>query len=145
MDKNVSGPGIQGWLSLMQTMDKLYEEYARKNGLTYMSFFILETIYDQKSCTQKQISAITLYPKQTVNMVIRAFQEKGWVSLNPEAADRRSKRICLTEAGLALAREVVEPLWEAGTRAFDTLDPHQRQLLLGTTEAFVRAFTEKIQ
>lgn len=136
---------IQECFQVMQAMDSLYEEYARKNGLTYMSLYILETIYEQKSCTQKQISEITLYPKQTINMVIRAFLEKGWVALAQDEADRRSKCIGLTERGEAFAEAVIVPYWEAGSCAFGELEEEERRIMLRALRRFVGSFAEKVR
>lgn len=145
MQQNQGDAGIQSFFQAMQFMDGLYEEYARKNGLTYMSLYILETIYDQKGCTQKRISEITLYPKQSVNMVIRSFLEKGWVALERDAKDRRSKYVRLTPAGEAFAESVVEPYWKAGSSAFDALGAQERSIMLRALQSFIDAFAEKIK
>lgn len=136
---------LMGFFRTMQSMDTLYEEYARKNGLTYMSLYILETLYEYRRCTQKDISQTTLYPKQTVNMVIRGFQQKGWVTLEPEETDRRSKCVCLTAAGYAFAQRVVEPYWEAGLRAFGTLEEGRRKAILQGLRAYAGAFEQEIR
>lgn len=148
MNQNEPGQGLETeihqYFQFLQSMDNLYEEYARKNGLTYMSLYILETIYSEADCTQKLISQITLYPKQTVNMVIRSFMEKGWVTLEQSENDRRNKLVRLTEAGAAFARQVVEPYWDAGECAFSELDPQDRRTTLRTLKAFGQSFTRKI-
>lgn len=136
---------IQTCFQIMQSMDTLYEAYARKNGLTYMSLYILETIYEKKGCTQKFISGATLYPKQTVNIVIRSFLEKGWVVLEQDAEDRRSKYIRLTEAGDAMAQRVIEPFWDAAADAFGELGAQERSLMIRTLKTFTDSFAEKVR
>lgn len=136
---------MQLFSQLMQSMDSLYENYARKNGLTYMSLYILETIYAQTSCTQTQISEQTLYPKQSVNMVIRLFQSKGWLQLVPGQTDRRRKLIQLTPAGKAFAQQIIDPFWCSGSLAFAELDETERAVMLRTLLSFVRVLTEKVQ
>lgn len=135
---------IQGCLQVMQSMDTMYEEYARKHGLTYMSLYILETVYEQGGCTQKRISEITLYPKQTVNMVIRSFLEKGWVTLEPDKSDRRSKCIRLTRDGEVFAKQVIEPYWAAASDAFGALEDDARGVMVQALRAFSRSLTEKV-
>lgn len=136
---------IQSCLQVMQSMDTMYEEYAHKNGLTYMSLYILETIYEQSICTQKIISEITLYPKQTVNMVIRSFLQKGWVELKQDESDRRNKYIQLTESGEAFAKQVIEPYWNAASDAFGELENEERKIMVQTLNTFSHSLVKKIQ
>ena len=61
-----------------QNMDNAYEDYARSKGLTYLSLMVLEEIYELGGgCTQKRISEDTHYPKQSINLVIKAFLKDG--------------------------------------------------------------------
>lgn len=135
---------IQSCLQVMQSMDTMYEEYAHKNGLTYMSLYILETIYEQSICTQKLISEITLYPKQTVNMVIRSFLQKGWVELKQDESDRRNKYIQLTESGEAFANQVIEPYWNAAGDAFGELGSTEREIMVQTLNKFSHSLIKKV-
>lgn len=145
MEQRSIEPEIQAYFQSMQAMDQLYEEYAHKHGLTFMSLYILETIYTQKGCTQKQISQITMYPKQTVNMVVRSFLQRGWVLLEQDGDDRRSKCVRLTEEGQAFAIEVIEALWNAGRRAFSELTAEERNIMLRAVDAFSKSFVEKVR
>ena len=61
-----------------QNTDRAYEAYTRSRGLTYLSLMVLEEIYELgDGCTQKQISDDTHSPKQSVNLVIKAFLKDG--------------------------------------------------------------------
>lgn len=65
-----------------QSMDSAYEEYAKAHGLNYLSLMVLEEIYELgNGCTQKRISDDTHYPKQSINLVIKAFLADGIVAL----------------------------------------------------------------
>lgn len=143
--ENTLEQDMQTCFQAMQAMDNAYESYARKNGLTYMSLYILETIYEKNGCTQKQIAEITLYPKQTVHMVIRSFIEKGWVVLEQTQQDRRNKHVRLTESGELFARQIIEPYWEAGQRAFSELGAETRGIMTRALKNFVHSFAEKTE
>lgn len=145
MRRESSEQELQSCLQVIQTMDTMYEEYARRNGLTYMSLYILETIYERSGCTQKEISEVTLYPKQSVNMVIRSFLERDWVELRQDESDRRSKCIRLTERGQAFARRVIEPYWAAAGDAFGGLEDEARTVMVHTLGAFSSALAEKVR
>lgn len=56
-----------------QSISVIYEDYARKSGISYNSLYILNAILYTENCTQKQICEKTLLPKQTVNKVITVF------------------------------------------------------------------------
>ena len=75
-----------------QNMDNAYEDYARSKGLTYLSLMVLEEIYELgDGCTQKQIADDTHYPKQSVNLVVKAFLEDGVVELKELPENRKNK------------------------------------------------------
>lgn len=136
---------VHRFFQIMQKMDSVYEEYARKNGLTYMSMYILETLYDRRECTQKEISEVTLYPKQTVNMVIKSFLEKGWVFLEQSNGDKRSKHVRLTDEGEIYARAIFEPFWGATYSAFDELDNEKRDVMLQEFALFTRLIIKNVE
>ncbi len=141
----ISDEPIQSFFQIIQSMDTLYEEYARKNHLTYMSLYILEILYDQKRCTQKEISVITLYPKQTVNMVIQAFLKKKWVTLEQTDDDKRSKHVTLTPLGETIAAGIIEPFWAAGNSAFAELNTTERDIMLRTFSCFIHSLRDKVK
>ena len=85
---------------MMQKIDRLYENYAKAKGMTYMSMAVLESICSHKeNCTQKMICEETHYPKQSVNLIVKSFWKEGYITLEELPEDRRNKRILLTEKG----------------------------------------------
>ena len=94
-----------------QNMDRAYEKYARSQGLNYISLTVLEELYELgDGCTQKQVSEDTHYPKQSINLVIKAFLNDGLLVLRELPENRKNKGITLTEKGRQLCKDVVEPL-----------------------------------
>lgn len=73
-----------------QSISIIYEDYARKSGISYNSLYILNAIQQIKDCTQKQICEKTLLPKQTVNNVITAFYKSGYIELREFPENRRN-------------------------------------------------------
>lgn len=95
---------------IMQRIGHLYEEYAKSKGMTYMSMCILEAICTTPdNCTQKCICEETHYPKQSVNLIVKSFWQAGYITLEEMPADRRNKRIILTEKGQDYAARTVPP------------------------------------
>jgi len=128
-------------IELMLKMDRLYGEYARKKGLTCMSLLVLETIYGTDGCTQKRICEETNYPKQTVNMIIRSFQEKGWVELETLTEDRRNKAVVLTDDGRSFATDVIEPFRRCVRDSFERIDREDRARIAKALAEFDESFS----
>ncbi len=95
----------------LRNMDRVYEEYAKSKGLNYISLMVLAELYELgDGCTQKQISEDTHYPKQSINLVIRAFLNEGILVLRELPENRKNKGITLTPKGRQFCKDVVEPL-----------------------------------
>ena len=133
------------FMEKLQSIDRTYEAYAKAKGLSYMSLEILEYILEYPdNCTQKRICALTHYPKQSVNLVIKSFWQDGYVELNECSADRRNKRILLTERGKKYAGEMVAPLWRADEKATKALSDSERDILLRLLEKYEIAFKREL-
>lgn len=135
---------VKNFFQAMQTMDNLYEEYAESHGMTFMSFYILETLCEHKKCTQKEISDITHYPKQTVNMIIRGFLEKRWVTLETDSFDKRRKLVILTESGENHAKQIVDPFYSVAEESFSELAPSECAVMVEAFLALAQNLDEKV-
>ena len=131
---------------IMQKIDHLYEEYAKSKGMTYMSLYVLEAICTQKeNCTQKLICEESHYPKQSVNLIIKSFWQSGYITLEEMPADRRNKRIVLTEKGQDYAAQTVAPLWRIDEEATRRLTGQQREELLRLLSIYAMAYEDGIK
>lgn len=80
-----------------------YAAWCRQNGVNYHEMLILYSLYIDDIRTQKAISQAYGVPKQTINNLIRALQEKGYLTLAPNASNRQERILTLTESGLRYA------------------------------------------
>lgn len=127
----------EGWLSI----DRLYEDYAKSVGLTYMSLAVLEIIYENpENCTQKFICEQTYNTKQSVNMIIKSFWEQGYVILTELPTDRRNKLVQLSKKGQDYADKIVGTLSTINMKAMDTLTFEQREYLLELLGIYLKSF-----
>jgi len=134
------------FMNVFLTMDKFYEEYAKSVGLSYMSLYVLEIIYaNPENCTQKLICEQSLYSKQSVNIIVKAFLETGCVKLKEDNLDRRNKFIILTEHGAKKAEKIIGRLWEITERALGALDPGQMKELLFLLGKCENAFEKEMR
>ena len=129
-----------------QAMDRVYEEYAKSKGMTYLSLMVLQDIYQLgDGCIQKQISEDTHYPKQSINLVIKSFLQDGLVELRELPENRKNKQIFLTEKGRQYCEEVIVPLMQREEQAITQMGEEQSRELVRLIEVYGRAYCELIR
>lgn len=127
-----------------QSMSMIYEDYARRMGVSYNSLYILNAIFYTENCTQKQICEKTLLPKQTVNNVVTGFFKSGYVELRELPENRRIKTIHLTPAGREYAETLIPHIREADCRAMAALTEQQQDTLLQLMDTYVTTFRKEM-
>ena len=126
---------------IMQGIERVYENYAKSVGLTYMSLTVLEIIsYNETPPTQKEICERSHYNKQIVNSIIKGFTDKGYLEFREVESDRRNKQVLLTDSGKAYADEILSPLWEIEQKAVTVLSDKEREKLLDMLERCFDAY-----
>ncbi len=101
---------LKRYYKIWQETNVAYEEWAKQRGISSCCLNALISIDSKDACTQKSISQHWAMPKQTVNMILKDLQNKGYVQLVPMQSDRRAKRIVFTTAGKAFADSVLGEL-----------------------------------
>ena len=141
MSNDLSKSPVARFTDKWQSLARVYEEYAKSKGLTYMSFTVLEIIYNnQDCCTQKLICEQSLYTKQSVNSIVKVFWEQGYVELKEEKADRRNKRILLTEMGRLYTDDIIGKCSTIEQEAMEHLSNEQWEQLIEMAETFGKHF-----
>ena len=74
--------------------------------------------------------------KQTVHSALKSLEREGYVCLQPDTRDRRSKRIVLREKGEQYLREQLLPLFRAEEEAFAAMSEAERAGLLQGSRVF---------
>ena len=85
--------------------------------MTWHTLSLLYALDDGQPHSQKQICEDWLIPKTTINTVVKACQEAGYVTLQSMPEQPRQRQICLTEAGRVHARQVLESLYQMEDQA----------------------------
>ena len=108
-----------------------YNEYAKSVGLTLQSLKVLSILHREKTCTQKYITQLSYLPKQTVNAIIKGFNEQGIVT-NPVSSDsdKRNKNIFLTKEGERYAEQIISKAKIAEYRALEKLGEERRTAMV---------------
>lgn len=127
-----------------QSLSIIYEDYARKVGVSYNSLYILNSIYQNENCTQKLICEKTLLPKQTVNNVVTSFYKNGFIELIELPENRRIKTIHLTEKGKEYADTLIPHINQANETAMEALTEAEQDTLLKLINIYVSAFRKEM-
>ena len=131
---------------IMQGIERVYEDYAKSVGLTYMSLTVLEIIcYNETPPTQKEICEQSHYNKQIVNSIIKGFADKGYLEFCEVESDRRNKQVLLTDSGKAYAAETLSPLWEIEQKAVTVLSDKERENLLNMLERCYSGYRKAVE
>lgn len=135
---------IRSFCNAWQGISVIYEDYARKCGISYNSLYILNAILYMPDCTQKLICDKTLLPKQTVNNVITSFFKSGYIELRELPENRRIKTIHLTEKGMEYAQTLILHIHEADCKAMAALTEEEQDTLLKLINVYVSTFRREM-
>ncbi len=109
--KNEMLEQLQRYYALWKESNAIYEEWAKKQGLSSNGLLILYSLYDDsEGCTQKTISQKWCIPKQTVNTILKDFAKRGFIEMLSTQEDKRNKAIQLTLTGRLFAGNIMEKL-----------------------------------
>lgn len=97
--------------------DGAYYRWARRSGVTFCTLDLLYALDDGVPRSQKQVCEEWGLPKTTLNTVVKACREAGYLTLETMPGQPRERWLRLTEAGMAYTREVLEDLYAAENTA----------------------------
>lgn len=135
---------VKAFCNAWQSLNIIYEDYARKAKVSYNFLYILNTIKESPNCTQKQICEQTLLPKQTVNNVISNLLKNDYIKLVELSENRRIKTIHLTDKGKQYADTLIPHIHHANQLAMETLTKEQQETLLHLMDIYVSAFRKEM-
>ena len=124
--------------------DGAYYRWALRSGVTEHTLNLLYALDDGLPHSQKQISEEWGIPKTTVNTVVKACREAGWITLEPMPGCPRQRQLCLTAAGRACARDALETLYAAERAAMADTVRRFGPEFVDAVEFFCARFRESI-
>ncbi|MGN1019344.1 MAG: MarR family winged helix-turn-helix transcriptional regulator [Aristaeellaceae bacterium] len=95
---------------------------------------ILMMLLETGPVTQKKLTALLGIQPGSASEVIGKLETAGLLSRTPNPADRRTTDVCLTEAGLAAAREAMAVRAKRHETMFSCFTPEEKQRLLALLE-----------
>ena len=109
---------IRKLMVAVNVMDGLYMQVSKKVGMKENVLALLYALDDGKEHSQIEICREWLFPKTTLNTIVKECVRDGYVQLLSQPGTRQ-KRICLTEEGKAYARRALNVIYELEKRAYD--------------------------
>lgn len=100
------------------------------SDLTHMEGKVLGFFAHHPGATQRELSEHSGRDKAQLARLIKGLRERGLLSGEADAADRRNVRLQLTDAGLAIQRTLRQQGRKLEARAVAGLSPAQRTQLV---------------
>lgn len=139
-----TGWSMKRYNYLSSEIEAAYHEAALKLGLSDSAMLILYAICDHgEDCMLGEIRRQSGISKQTVNSALRKLEEEGVIFLS--AAGGKTKRVCLTQEGKALAKDTVCKIIEIENRIFDGWSEEERTVYLELTQRYLIEFRKEIK
>lgn len=133
----------QLYTELWRETNALYEDWARKHGLSYYELLVILSLSEKDMVhTQKNICRRWQLPTQTVNSILKNFIGRDWVVLVPSAEDKRNKVIVPTKEGKSVIHKVSSQLAQDEKNAWKALGKKHADALLTGITLYNRFFQE---
>lgn len=144
-DKNAkieSEEEIERFFTLWRTCNAMYETWSKPYGFSPNETLVLHFLAKNKDCTQKKISESLQISKQTVNMILKRFENDSLVTFETNGMDRRSKFIIVTEKGHAVSDEIINDLNEHHQNVIKKIGIDLFRLMNDGQEVYIKSFKE---
>lgn len=97
-----------------------FDEALRPLDLTNGQFSLLMSLNRPEPAPMRQVAALLAMDRTTLTANLKPLERRGLLAIAVDPADRRSKRLSLTEAGRALLVHAL-PIWKSTHAALDRL------------------------
>lgn len=123
----------------------LYRSVAAHFGFSDCSFKILYRLYiEQSATTQNKLADDFCLSKQTVNSAVMKLAAAGLVELNKGTDAKNSKWVFLTDEGVKVCGNCIEPLLNAENAAIRKMDDEKLHRFLKLFELQYTIFEKEI-
>lgn len=114
MDKNNE---MRRMVKALCTLDGTYGHMSKASGIKVNLFWLLYVLDDGAFHTQKQICDDWLFSKTTINTLTKECETAGYITLQAIPGKKRELQICLTNAGRAYAKQVMQSVYAIEKKA----------------------------
>lgn len=94
-----------------RALARRFDEVLRPVGLTNQQFSLLMATNRPEPPTMAPVARLLAMDRTTLTAALKPLERRGLLRVEVDAADRRSRRLRLTEAGHAVLLEAL-PIWK---------------------------------
>jgi len=120
-----------------QIAASIVSEQCRQHGATSVQYGILYTVGEHPGIDQISVANLVAIDRSNTGEVVGRLEERGLLRRASGDADRRTKRLYLTEAGAALVKAMTPDLERAQERMLEPLSEDERQTFMSLLGKFV--------
>ena len=110
-----------------QVSVSLFVEETAAFGVTPVQFAILNSVMDAPGIDQITLAGMVAFDAATIGSVIGRLEKKGWLRREAAVADRRRKRLWLTDEGQAAILAMQQSVEAVQQRILAPLSPDERE------------------
>lgn len=121
----------------------VYEDVLGDLGLSHAQWVVLVTIGAFRGIDQTQLARAAGIDKTSSGRAVDRMVADGIIQVTHAPADRRRKRLSLTEHGTALLARAHEGAARFREAILERLEPEDRAALLEALRTFVRAYDDR--
>lgn len=122
----------------------LYCAYTKQKGIHYNEFLMYYILLEGKK-TQKELSQRTHLIKQTVNNIIQAMKQEGYVDFQEVPHNNKQKYVVLTILGETKAHEIIDSVLEIEKRCVDKMGKENLEQLIRLSNQFANTLKEEMK
>ena len=120
-----------------QIAASIVSEQCRQHGATSLQYGILYTVGQHPGIDQISVANLVAIDRSNAGEVVGRLEERGLLRRSSGDADRRTKRLYLTEAGAALVEAMTPDMERAQQRMLEPLTTDERQTFMTLLGKFV--------
>jgi DNA-binding MarR family transcriptional regulator len=115
----------------------IFMEETSGFDVTPVQFAILNALLEAPGEDQVTLARKVAFDAATFGSVIGRLETRGWVRREPDATDRRRKRLWVTPEGSEAARRMRRPVGKVQARILQPLSEQERSQLLELLDRLV--------
>lgn len=117
----------------------IFMEETAEFDVTPVQFAILNALLEDPGEDQVTLARKVAFDAATFGSVITRLEARGWVRREPDAGDRRRKRLWVTQEGAEAAGSMKRSVGKVQQRILAPLDEHDRKQLVALLDRLVAA------
>jgi DNA-binding MarR family transcriptional regulator len=123
----------------------LFMDETTVSGVTPSQYGMMYILRARPGVDQIGLAKLAGLDRSTVGLVVGKLERQGLVMRSPSAGDRRRKELALTPEGLALLRDLAEPVRRAHDKAMSPFTEAEQEQFVALLAKFVAAFNTLVR